>query len=232
MNWLVIVILLVLIAYTVQGYRRGMLRVLYSLFGLIVTILFVAWTTPYISKFIKENTQIYQHIEEKCEERVRENTQQQISDKAQEDTNLLAEYGITLPDFLEDTLLQKVQEGSDAVLESTGAYSAMAQRLAEFAVDGIAFFISLIVCAILLHFIGRAIDIVSKIPVLKGINQILGLMAGLLQGLIIVWIFCYFITATQAFPFGQHLMTLVRSSRLLTILYDNNMVLYMISIFL
>lgn len=232
MNWLVIVVLLVLIAYTAQGYRRGMLRVLYSLFGLIITILFVAWTTPYISKFIRENTQIYQHIEEKCEKRVREKTQQQISDKTQEDTNLLEEYGITLPEVLEDTLLQKVQEGSDAVLETTGVYSAMAQRLAEFAVDGIAFFISLIICSILLHFIGRAIDIVSKIPVLKGINQILGLMAGLLQGLIMVWIFCYFITATQAFPFGQHLMTQVRSSQLLTILYDNNMVLYVISILL
>lgn len=232
MNWLVIVVLLVLIAYTVRGYRRGMLRVLYSLLGLIVTILFVAWSTPYISKFIRENTRIYQRIEEKCEEQVREKTQEDISNKTREDANILEEYGITLPEALEDTLFQKVQEGSDNILESTGAYTAMAQRLAEFAVDGIAFFVALIICAILLHFVGRAIDIVSKIPVLKGINQILGLVAGLLQGLIVVWIFCYFITAIQAFPSGQHLMTLVRSSRLLSILYNNNMVVYVVSIFL
>lgn len=232
MNWLVIVVLLVLIAYTVQGYRRGMLRVLYSLLGLVVTILFVAWSTPYISKLLKENTQIYQYIEEKCEEQVREKTREDISNKSQEDTNLLEQYGITIPEALQDTLLEKVQEGSDHILESTGAYTAMAQRLAEFAVDAIAFLIALIICAILLHFVGKAIDVVSRIPVLKGANQILGLAAGLLQGLIMVWIFCYFITATQAFPFGQQLMTLVRSSDLLTILYENNMVVYVVSIFL
>lgn len=232
MNWLLIVVLLVLIVYTAHGYRRGMLRVLYSLFSLIVTILFVAWTTPYISKIIKENTQIYQKIEIKCEESIREKTQEQITEETEKDANILEEYGIKLPASLENILSEKVQEGSDNILEYSGAYTAMAEHLAQLAVDGIAFFIALIICAILLHILGGFIDVVSKIPVVKGVNQVLGLAAGLLQGLIIVWIFLYLVTVTQAFPIGQNLMALVRESEFLTTLYRNNMVVYFVSIFL
>lgn len=232
MNWLLIVVLLVLIAYTVRGYRRGMLRVLYSLFSLVVTILFVAWTTPYISRIIKENTQIYQKIEEKCEESIREKTQTQITEETEQDADILEEYGIKLPEALENMLSDKIQEGSDDFLESSGAYTAMAEHLAQLAVDGIAFFTALIICAILLHILGGLIDVVSMIPVLKGINRILGLAAGLLQGLIMVWLFLYLVTVIQAFPVGQELLALVQESTFLTRLYQNNLVVYFVGLFL
>lgn len=231
-NWLLIVVFVVLAGYTFRGYKRGLIRELFSLCSLIITILFVAWTTPYISKLIKENTQIYQGIETRCEEWIREKTQEEIEEKTQEDTGVLEEYGIQLPKALEETLSQKVQEGSDSILEASGAYTAMAERLAQLAVDGIAFFVSLIVCAILLHFIGGFVGIVSRIPILKGINRVLGLGAGLIQGLVIVWLFFYFIMISQAFPFGQELVSLIKSDEFLTTLYENNLVVYLVHMFL
>ena len=100
--------------------------------------------------------------------------------------------------------------------------------LAQLAVDGIAFFVSLIVCAIILHLIGGVLDIASELPVIKGINQVLGLGAGLLYGLLLVWLFFYFVAVMQAFPFGQSLLAMIQQSEFLTALYEDNMLAYVV----
>lgn len=77
MNWLLVVVLVILAGHTIKGYRRGLLRVLFSVASLLITVLFVAWATPYVSNFLKENTKIYQKVETKCEQKVRKDTKEQ-----------------------------------------------------------------------------------------------------------------------------------------------------------
>ena len=81
MNWLLVVVLVILAGHTIKGYRRGLLRVLFSVASLLITVLFVAWATPYVSNFLKENTKIYQKVETKCEQKVRKDTKEQIVQK-------------------------------------------------------------------------------------------------------------------------------------------------------
>ena len=232
LNWLSIVVLLILAGYTIYGYQRGMLRVLFSLFSMILTILFVSWATPHISSFIKENTQVYQKIAEACEKNIQEKVQTQMGEEAEQKEGLLEQYGVSLPETFENSFFQKAQEGADTILESSGTYAAMAESIAKFLIDGISFFLALIVCTIFLRFLGGILNIVSKIPVLKGINRVLGLAAGFLQGLILVWLFFYFIAICRIFPFGQELYRYVEDSAYLKLLYDNNLILYFITIFL
>lgn len=146
MNWLLVVVLVILAGHTIKGYRRGLLRVLFSVASLLITVLFVAWATPYVSNFLKENTKIYQKVETKCEQKVRKDTKEQIVQKEEKSTGLLEEYGIRLPKSIEEKLFGNVEKGADGVLETSGVYKAMAEPLAQLAVDGIAFFVSLIVC--------------------------------------------------------------------------------------
>ena len=238
MNWLLVVVLVILAGHTIKGYRRGFLRVLFSVASLLITVLFVAWATPYVSNFLKENTKIYQKVETKCEQKVRKDTKEQIVQKEEKSTGLLEEYGIRLPKSIEEKLFGNVEKGADGVLETSGVYKAMAEPLAQLAVDGIAFFVSLIVCAIsstppircsmIAHLIGGVLDIASELPVIKGINQVLGLGAGLLYGLLLVWLFFYFVAVMQAFPFGQSLLAMIQQSEFLTALYEDNMVAYVV----
>ena len=100
MNWLLIIVLVILAAYTIRGYQKGLLRVLFSLFSLIITIAFVTWATPYISNVLKENTQIYQKIQIKCEEKVKERMQEKIAQESEEKETVLENYGITLPEHI------------------------------------------------------------------------------------------------------------------------------------
>lgn len=232
MNWLLIIIGLILVGYTIHGYQKGMLRILFSLFSLLLTIIFVAWVTPYIGKFLKENTKVYQTIEEKCEQSVRTKMQEKITSEGEEQKGLLENYGIVLPKHIEETLLGKAQTESDNVLETSGIYEEMAKKITDFIISGIAFFIALIICVILMHVLEGVIDIVSKIPILKGVNKVLGIIAGLLQGLIMVWLFFYLITIFQSTNWGQNILSMIQSSSFLSSLYENNIILYLITLFL
>lgn len=232
MNWLLIVVLVILAAYTIRGYQKGLLRVLFALFSLIITIAFVTWATPYISNVLKENTQIYQKIQIKCEEKVKERMQEKIAQESEEKETTLENYGITLPEHIEESLIGKIQKGADYTLEKSGIYEEMAGEMADFITYGIAFFAALIICAILMHFLQDMLDIVSKIPILKGVNKTLGAAAGLLQGLIIIWLFFYLLTLFQNVGWGEMLLSMIQESRFLTVLYENNILLYIITLFL
>ena len=97
----------------------------------------MTWATPYISNVLKENTQIYQKIQIKCEEKVKERMQEKIAQESEEKETVLENYGITLPEHIEESLIGKIQKGADYTLEKSGIYEEMAREMADFINYGI-----------------------------------------------------------------------------------------------
>ena len=50
----------------------------------------------------------------------------------------------------------------------------------------------------------------------------------MLYGLLLVWLFFYFVAVMQAFPFGQSLLAMIQQSEFLTALYEDNMLAYVV----
>ncbi len=90
-------------------------------------------------QFFKREYENLSKVETKCEQKVRKDTKEQIAQKEEKSTGLLEEYGIRLPKSIEEKLFGSVEKGADGVLETSGVYKAMAEPLAQLAVDGIAF---------------------------------------------------------------------------------------------
>ena len=78
MNWLLIIIVLLLALCVVNGYRKGFLRMMYSMVSWVIMFALVTWATPYINTFLRDNTSIYQTIATYCEQQIREKTEKQI----------------------------------------------------------------------------------------------------------------------------------------------------------
>ncbi|MCD8301158.1 MAG: CvpA family protein [Clostridiales bacterium] len=66
MNWVLIIVLLIFLICIIHGWRKGFLRLLFSLLSFIILIGVISFATPYISRFLKNNTGIYAAIEERC----------------------------------------------------------------------------------------------------------------------------------------------------------------------
>lgn len=71
MNWLLIVVVVLWAFYIVRGYKKGMLKMLYSLVSWIVILILVTMATPYMTEFLTTNTSIEQNIHKTCKEKLK-----------------------------------------------------------------------------------------------------------------------------------------------------------------
>ena len=71
--------------------------------------------------------------------------------------------------------------------------------------------------------IAFALGLASRLPVLHGLNKTAGLVFGLAEGVVLVWIFFFVITVFSTTEWGGRLLTMVSDSGLLSWLYQKNL---------
>ena len=79
------------------------------------------------------------------------------------------------------------------------------------------------VVSLVLHIILNVLDLVVKLPVLKGINRFLGMLAGSIKGFLIVWVVFYLIHIMAATDLGTRLVTYIGENEFLAFLYQHNL---------
>ena len=223
MNWVLMLVLLVLVCCAIYGYTKGFLRIVFSLVAWVIVLVFVSWATPHVSQWIQENTTIYEKIEAACEESVRRAAQGKMEEDAAEQYGGAGELG--LPESVMAQIVSGASGAADTVLAETGVYAGIAQSLAGFIVQGIAFVTVLILSWILVHVISALLGIVSHIPILKGVNRFTGMIAGLMEGLLIVWIAFYIVALCSTGETGRVIVSYINQSAFLKELYENNILL-------
>ena len=224
MNWVLLLVLLILGYNIIRGYRKGFLRIVYSLVSWVIVLTFVTVATPYINTYLMEHTTLYEKIEQQCSEQIKrsvEEKQRSIQNESSPDNQKLSQFGIMLPDSVVNDIFEKTGNMAGEIIEQSGLYD-----------EGIAFLIALVAAWTIVHVIARALRIVSRIPVLSGVNRTLGVFAGGIYGLILVWIGFYMIAVTSTSEMGSALVACIYQSRLLKYLYENNVILTLIMNFL
>lgn len=247
MNWLLIIVVLVLAFGVIRGYQRGFLRMMYAMVSWVIMLVLVTWATPYINTYIREHTPIYEKIENYCEREIREKTVEKAEEKAQETAGTLTEevqkaadeqssklsgLGMNLPGSVVKNISQKTAETAGEILDESGVYARVSEGMADFILNGISFFIALAVAIILLHIISQVLGLVSMIPIIHGINKYLGMAAGALYGFVIVWIVFYIIALCSTSEIGTALISYIYESPFLTYIYEHNLIITLVLIFL
>ena len=236
MNWLLIGVLAVIIICVMYGYWKGFIRILFSLISIVVLVAFVTISTPYIAKFLEENTSLQTTIEEKCFEQIKASAEKNIEEKFElqndDRAKMLEDTGINLPDGIWEDLLDAGIGAADKVMEESGMYQTLAKNISHFIVNGIASLVSFLIGAMTLFVIARLLNLVSRLPVIREVNHFLGVLAGLILGLILVWVFLYLVAIFCTSPFGILMTDYIQRSMILTWLYDNNLMLYLIMMYL
>jgi uncharacterized membrane protein required for colicin V production len=239
MNWLTILVILVIAWNMVDGYRRGMLRVIYSLVEWVLILLFVTWANPYVADFIMTQTKIPDYIEARCIENMKSAQEEQTEEvSAGVSSTTLGEkleaLGIPLPDSMTEKLFDSSETQIDAalsaagnktgqLLEQSGIYELIAQKVTALAVNGIAYVVTLIVALIVFQILGHALGVFNRIPLLGSVNRALGFVAGSLNGLVFVWIVFGIAAAGAGTGWGRFIISYIAESPVLVWLYQNNL---------
>lgn len=214
MNWLLVVVAAVFLLFALQGYHRGLIKSILSFFSLVITLVFVSFLSPYISNFFIEHTSVYESVKETCEEVMKPD-----EDGGSGSSNL--------PAFLQDTMAETggselLVQGEDIFYDYAGGY------LAKLIINAVAYVISFSILLIILKNIMSVLNIISKLPVINGINKLAGLLLGLVQGLLIVWIGFLVITIFSNQGLGRTCYLYINDSAILTLLYECNPILKLI----
>ena len=90
----------------------------------------------------------------------------------------LTKLGVKLPDSVMNNISEKTADLAGEALDASGIYAKVSAGMADFILNGISFFIAFAVGMIVLHFFSGILGIVSRIPIIRGINKYLGTVAG------------------------------------------------------
>lgn len=226
MNVLLIAVLIILIGCIVWGYWKGFIRIAFSLVTMVLTIALVAWVTPYISDFLKDKTNIYEDLVENCSKTIQLSAEKNADGNAEELKENNSIDGIPLPQIWVEQILEKAGNSVDQVMEENGIYRQVGEYIAEWILRGMAFFVAFILVSIVLKLVVGLLDVVAKLPLIKGANHLLGAAAGLVQGMLIVWLLLFLIAIACTSQLGQAALRSVNESAILTYLYQHNGILY------
>ena len=222
MNWLLIAVLAIFLLGFFIGWHRGAIRMTVSMAAAVLTI-FLAWAlSPYVTDVLKNHTGVYDHIRQGIESSIEEELGERAEGlSAAGQAQFIEE--LPLPNSLKEALRSNNNSeirdmlGVDTFVSYIGGY------LASLAVNVIGFILTFILSFFILRLLGGVLNLVSRLPLIHGLNKIAGAVMGLLEGLIVVWLLGLVITMAAGTSWGQNAMELTGKSQILTFLYDHNL---------
>ena len=221
MNWLFWVVIAFIAYHVIDGLRRGFIRKAVSAVSLIITLVLVTYLTPQITNFIQEKTSLHDNLQKKCSEIF---LNDQYDEDVKTDQVLMIE-GMDLPENIKEMLMENNNTESYDVLKVTGFHDYVGAYLAKLIINALAFLLSFVIVWTAIRAILLALDVVTKLPILHGINKLLGGGLGFIDGVVLVWIAFLLVTILCNGNLGKQFFALISENPFLLFLYNQNVIM-------
>ena len=222
MGTIVDVVLILIIGLCIfLGYKRGLAKCLVKVCTTIIAIILAIMLYKPLVNFVVNSTTIDENIQLSLE-RVLKNGMEENKDN---NTQIVKEdSGIPKPiaDYLNDNAKDIVQEKKEEAIVSTA-------RSATLLIVDIACVIAVYLMAkIILQIFTILIDIVAKLPVIKQFNELGGLIYGLFECVLIIFIVFTLVAVLAPLTGNYILSNAIMESHIGSIFYNNNIFLNII----
>lgn len=205
-----LVVLAIIILCIIIGYVRGLTGSLIKILSFVLSIVIAFILFVPISNLIIDNTQIDENLEQSVRTMIMGNENQEER---------------KMPEAITDYIGQKVESAADdakqAVADST------AREVSLTIVKAGTWIILFIIARILLIFLKLITSLIAKLPVIKQFDKLGGIIYGILEGFIIVYVLLAIISfASPMLDIG--ITNAIDDSHVASILYNNNLLLKII----
>ena len=238
-NILCIVVIVILLIFSLHGMFKGLIGKLAGVLAVIAAILVVRMALPYVTDFVRDRTPVYTVAVEQCDKiaeklvnndllvnaggnaRIALDTLSRI-----EQTKFIQQ--LPLPKALQNAMLQfNNGEGYSSLgVSDFGGY--VVHFFANLIVNIVAFLATFVLAWILVWAVLKTLDLFTAVPGISGLNRAGGFLLGLAEGLIFVWIILLIISISSGTEWGGALMKMVEESKFLSLLYDYNILAWLL----
>ena len=220
MNWLFWVVLAFIAYHIIDGLRRGFIRKVVSAVSLVITLVLVTYLTPQITTFIQDNTSLHENLQEKCSNLF---LNEEYNEDVKTDQVLMIE-NMDLPENIKEMLLENNNTESYDVLAVSGFHDYIGAYLANMIINALAYLLSFLIVWTAIRAVLLALDVVTKLPILHGINRLAGGALGLVYGIVLVWIAFLLVTILCNGDLGRQFFGLISENPFLLFLYNQNVI--------
>ena len=204
-----LVILAIFIICIIIGYVRGLTGSLIKILSFVLSIVIAFILFVPISNLIINNTQIDDNLEQSIREMIIGNNEEEQK----------------MPEAITDYIQQQVESASDSAKEAIA--DSTAREVAVTIVKAgtwIGLFLIARILLILLRFIT---SLIAKLPVIKQFDKLGGVIYGILEGIIIIYLVLAIISFISPL-IGENIITAIDESMVGSMLYNNNLLLKII----
>lgn len=222
-HWLSLGVGIFLLAMVLYGHYRGFLRIAVALFSLVLSMVVVRVAMPYVNTYLRENTAIHSMVEESLIKAagIEESEDGETAQLPAQQRMMIER--MRLPEQMKQALIENNNSeiyhilGVDTFLHYVGTY------LANMVLNLVGSILLLGVVYLLIRLLVRWLDLIARLPVLYGINQIAGALLGGAQGLLWIWGLFLLVDVCSETFWAAAMAVQIQKSVWLKFLYDNNL---------
>lgn len=220
-HWLSLLMGAYLVGMALYGHYRGFLRLAVSMAALVLSLGTVRMAMPPLTAFLKENTGIHQWIQKSLEEAIGlEGITGNMNLPAQQRAAIEE---MPLPKSVKQILVENNNEEIYRILGVDGFIDYIASFLAGRIINAMAFVLLFITMNVGLHILSRCLNLIARLPVLYGLNQIAGAVLGVMMALSYFWVACFALNIFVSTDWGNYILSSIEQTPWIAWLYHNNL---------
>lgn len=198
-----IVVIIALISCMVYGYKKGLIKVVSKIVSIVIALVLAYLLAKSVGQYIQNKTT----LGNKANETIKTNITKILKDKDPTQNNAVIK-------SLEEIVNMNVQNTKDM----------FAERITDYIFIGIGFEIVYILVRLVLWGATIVLDKMSKLPLLKPANKLLGMAFAIVLGFLEICVVLSIIYFLSAFEFMKGIVGFVNSSIIAGELYEHNIV--------
>ncbi len=221
MNLMLLACAAILLLCGLIGYKRGLIKSAVSAVGIVGAILIANLINPYVKTVLCEHTQVREIVRQKIEENLNTNFEQKM-DSVYEKEDYLEQ--TDLPEIVKNYIRSNADINKKQV-DLSGYINSITDYLTDMVMNGISYVTTAAVLLLIVIIALALSEILSGVPIVGGLDKAGGLIFGLVQAFVIIWLLMLAVTFMSAFDWGAQMMDMIQKSDVLSSLYNKNIFL-------
>lgn len=222
-----IAVIVFLIIFMVIGFYRGFLRVVLTTFSLVITLVLVGIISPKAADYLENGTVIGPRIQNSIELYVVDNMASFSGTASSAEEKFIDSLPITASMKADLKSRNTLGNYVDSGVNSFAGF--MSVNLTTLIIKVLCYVIIFILVFLIIRLILRLSNLFNHIPVLGGINRILGAVLGLAEGVLVLWVICLIVMMLSATQIGISCQQVIAGSQVLRYIYEHNYIMNLVN---
>lgn len=214
-----IIIIAIILWHVIRGYKKGLSTIVFGLLCTIVAVIVAFILFKPTANILIEKTTIDEYFSDgiyKILNNQNFKDEELINPK---DTNMSEQ----IVEIINKYLSEALQKSADSV------FGYVSVKISHLMVNLLTLIFIIIILRIILGFFKIIVDILASLPIIKQLNYSGGMALGLIKGLLLIYIIFAIFSVFSPVVLESGILAMIQESKIGSTLYNNNLILKIIS---